>query len=133
MFEAMIKNLISHRQSSHDDIILNQIMSFYRLNWRLVIVAILLTHEEFIRTINHLMKVFDIKDLGEKNYVDLQIKFFSIFKRNVSPSVSVHRESSKELLYGQIIPTWPFYDCLFTWSEQDMFHLKEENEEVFGP
>ena len=41
-------------------------MSLYGLKWRFVIIAILLSLKEFIRTINYLMKEFEMKGLRKR-------------------------------------------------------------------
>ena len=77
MIETMIENLISHSQSSHDDNILDQIMSLCGLKWRFVIVAILLTLKRYIRMIKCTMKEFQTKDLGKRKFCfNLEIKHF---------------------------------------------------------
>ena len=52
-------------------------MSLYGLKWRFVIIAILLSLKEFIRTINYLKKEIEIKDLRKSKFCfNLQIKYF---------------------------------------------------------
>lgn len=53
--------------------------------------------KEFIRMINDLMKEFEMKILEKE-----KLCFERFFKCDVSPLVSIQRESPKELSYGQI-------------------------------
>ena len=55
------------------------------------------------------------------------------FKWHISLSIDIYRESIKMILYGQITSTqFPMVVCSLE-VNKDLFHPKEENEELFSP